>query len=108
MFPATALCVNGVSNSPNSPFMTTFLFILFVILLGGTGISVFCAYLYRLSTVANETHWIHRPGVIPLLIGIHVVYTLPTCILLVLIGHWDSEALRQDMIQVCFKKISKN
>jgi hypothetical protein len=51
--------------------------------------------------VADKAHWIHKRGVVPVLIGVHIIYTMPTCILLVLIGDENGEAVRQDMMEVC-------
>jgi hypothetical protein len=98
MFPITAVCSDGLLNAPGNLLMATISFCVFLILIGGTGMSVFCAFVFRLSTVADKSHWIHRKAVI--LITIHVVYTFPTCIFPVLVAHWNPEAVRLDLVQV--------
>ncbi|KAI6208591.1 Serpentine Receptor, class H [Aphelenchoides besseyi] len=97
MLPTIGLCSNGRLNNLTSPYTGLVACMAFIVLFGATGMSVFVAFLFRLSAITQKTHWLHRKSSFVLMIFIHVGYSLPTCVFLWISANIDVEGAQADI-----------
>ncbi|KAI6171783.1 Serpentine Receptor, class H [Aphelenchoides besseyi] len=97
MLPTIGLCSNGRLNNLTSPYTGFVACMAFIVLFGATGMSVFVAFLFRLSAITQKTHWLHRKSSFVLMIFIHVGYSLPTCVFLWISANIDVEGAQADI-----------
>ncbi|KAI6221775.1 hypothetical protein M3Y95_00997600 [Aphelenchoides besseyi] len=97
MLPTIGLCANGLLNSLSSPYTGLVACTTFIVLFGAAGMSVFAAFLFRLSAITQKTHWLHRKSSFALMIGIHLSYTFPACTFLWISANIDVEGAQTDL-----------